>query len=70
MLEGRTALPETQKGGTHTMPYDIRKVKGGYKVGHKGTSKTYSKHPQSHEMAERQLRAIHMHAGAEDGRKS
>lgn len=52
------------------MPYDIRKVDGGYKVGHKGTSKTYSKHPQSHAMAVRQLRAIHMNAGAEDGRKS
>ena len=52
------------------MPYDIRKVEGGYKVGHKGTSKTYSNHPQSHATAVRQLRAIHMHSGADDGRKS
>ena len=52
------------------MPYAVRHSGEGYKVTNKDTGKTYSKHPQSRAMAERQLRAIHMHAGAEDGRKS
>jgi hypothetical protein len=41
------------------MPYRIEKVSGGYKVAH--GDKTFSKHPQSKEMAERQRRAIAMH---------
>lgn len=40
------------------MPYKISKVDGGYKVSHAGH--TFSKHPQTHEMAERQRRAIAM----------
>jgi hypothetical protein len=40
------------------MPYEVRKVKGGFKAAHKGTSKTYSKHPMSREKAAAQIRAI------------
>lgn len=55
------------------MPYAVRKSGSGYKVTNKDTGKTYSKHPQSREMAERQRRAIavsefghgaHHHSGA------
>lgn len=52
------------------MPYTVSKSGGGYKVRNKESGKTYSKHPQSREMAVKQLRAIEMHSGAEDGRKS
>ena len=41
------------------MPYRIEKVSGGYKVAHGGH--TFSKHPQSKEMAEAQRRAIAVH---------
>lgn len=41
------------------MPYAVRKVDGGYKATNKETGATYSKHPQSREMAARQIRAIH-----------
>lgn len=41
------------------MPYEIRKVRGGYKVGHKGQAKTYSNKPQSKGQAKRQLRALY-----------
>jgi hypothetical protein len=41
------------------MPYELRKVHGGYKVGHKGMSKTYSKKPQSKAKAAAQMRAIY-----------
>ncbi|APC46290.1 hypothetical protein HWB05_gp028 [Streptomyces phage BRock] len=51
------------------MPYSVSKSGSGYKVRNKETGKTYSKKPQTKAMAERQLRAIHMHAGAEDGRR-
>ena len=40
------------------MPYAIAKSGAGFKVRNKETGKTYSKHPQSKEMAERQRRAI------------
>lgn len=52
------------------MPYAVRKSGGGYRVTNKETGKTYSKKPQTKQMATRQLRAIAMHQGAEDGRKS
>lgn len=52
------------------MPYSVSKSGSGYKVRNRETGKTYSKHPQSRTMAVRQLRAIEMHSGAEDGRKS
>jgi hypothetical protein len=42
------------------MPYEVRKVKGGYKAAHKG-GKTYSKHPQSKETARKQIQAIAIH---------
>jgi hypothetical protein len=55
------------------MPYEVRKVKGGYKAAHKGTSKTFSKHPQSKETARKQIQAIAIHThefghGASSGR--
>jgi hypothetical protein len=40
------------------MPYAIAKSGSGFKVRNKETGKTYSKHPQSKETAERQRRAI------------
>jgi hypothetical protein len=40
------------------MPYEVRKVKGGFKAAHKGTDKTYSKKPQSRQQAAAQIRAI------------
>lgn len=52
------------------MPYKVGKSGSGYKVKNRETGKTYSKHAQTHAMAVRQLRAIEMHSGAEDGRKS
>jgi hypothetical protein len=45
--------------GESSMPYELRKVHGGYKVGHKGMSKTYSKKPQSKAKAAAQMRAIY-----------
>lgn len=42
------------------MPYEIRKVKGGYKAAHKG-AQTFSKHPQSKETARKQIAAIAIH---------
>lgn len=41
------------------MPYRIAKVGGGYKVKH--GEKSFSKSPQTREMAERQRRAIAVH---------
>jgi len=41
------------------MPYRIIKVMGGYKVQNKLTKKVYSNHPQTHDMAVRQLRALY-----------
>lgn len=41
------------------MPYDVKKVKGGYKVVNKETGKTYSKKPQSKATAEAQRRAMY-----------
>jgi hypothetical protein len=52
------------------MPYSVSKSGSGYKVRNRESGKTYSKHAQSHTMAVRQLRAIEMRSGAEDGRKS
>lgn len=44
------------------MPYRIRKVKGGFKVGKKGSKKTFSKKPMTKKMAIKQMRALHIHA--------
>lgn len=41
------------------MPYDVSKVKGGYKVRNKKTGKTYSKKPMSKEKAKDQMAAIY-----------
>lgn len=54
------------------MPYEVRKVKGGYKAAHKG-GHTFSKHPQSKETARKQFQAIAIHThefshGAASGR--
>lgn len=51
------------------MPYAVRKERGGYHVVNKENGHTYSNHPQTREMANRQLRAIHMHTGAEEGKR-
>lgn len=50
------------------MPYEIRKVNGGYKVGHKGQDKTYSDKPMSKAKAKRQMRAMYANTKKEDGR--
>jgi hypothetical protein len=42
------------------MPYEVRKVRGGYKAAHKG-GKTYSNHPQSKATARAQVQAIAIH---------
>lgn len=42
------------------MPYEVRKVKGGYEAAHKG-GKAYTKHPQSKETARKQIQAIAIH---------
>lgn len=52
------------------MPYAVSKSGSGYKVRNKETGKTYSKKPQTKAMAVKQLRAIAMHSGTEDGRKA
>lgn len=52
------------------MPYAVSKSGSGYKVRNKETGKTYSDKPMSREKAVSQMRAIYMHQGAEDGRKS
>lgn len=44
------------------MPYEIRKVKGGYKAAHKG-GEAYSKHPQTKETARKQIVAIGISTG-------
>jgi hypothetical protein len=49
------------------MPYELRKVKGGYKTGRKGQGKTYSKKPQSKAMAKKQLRALYANTKDEGG---
>lgn len=49
------------------MPYKIHKVSGGEVVEHAGHK--FSKHPQSHEMAVKQLRAIEMHTHFKEGHK-
>lgn len=41
------------------MPYGLKKVSGGYKVGNKHSGKTYSKAPQTKAMAKRQLAALY-----------
>ncbi len=51
------------------MPYAVRASGSGYKVTNKDTGKTYSKKPQTRAMATRQMRAIAMSEGANDGRK-
>jgi len=40
------------------MPYAVDKSGSGFKVKNKDTGKTYSKKPQTRQMAERQRRAI------------
>lgn len=42
------------------MPYGKKKVNGGYKIYNKKTGKTYSKHAQSSQMADKQLAALHI----------
>jgi hypothetical protein len=49
------------------MPYEIRKSKGGYKVFHKGTSKSYSSKPQLKGKANAQLRALYANTKDEAG---
>jgi hypothetical protein len=54
------------------IPYEVRKVRGGYKAAHKG-GHTFSKHPQSKETARKQIQAIAIHThefshGAASGR--
>jgi len=39
----------------------VKKVKGGYKVVQEGTGHAFSKHPQSKQKAQAQLRAIEAH---------
>lgn len=41
------------------MPYELRKVKGGWKVGKKGSSKTYSKKAMTKEKAKAQMSALY-----------
>jgi hypothetical protein len=52
------------------MPYDLRRTKGGYKVGHKGESKTFSSKPMSRSQAVRQMRALYANTKAEQGGRS
>lgn len=40
------------------MPYQIKKVEGGFKVAKKGTKKTYSQNPMTKTKALAQMRAI------------
>ena len=47
------------------MPYEIRKVKGGYKVGHKGQDKTYSNKPLTKSKARAQMKAMYANSGKE-----
>lgn len=42
------------------MPYDIRKVKGGWVVVSTETGKKHSKHPLSEATAKAQMRAMYM----------
>lgn len=43
------------------MPYEIKKVPGGYKVRSKGTGRYFSKKPLSYERARKQQQAIYLH---------
>jgi len=45
------------------MPYKLKKVDGGTKVVSPGHPAGFSKKPQSHEMARKQLVAIMIHTG-------
>lgn len=45
------------------MPYQIVKVKGGYKVKKKGSKKYFSKEPLSYEKAKKQLKALYANEG-------
>jgi hypothetical protein len=47
------------------MPYELRKQDGGYKVGKKGSNKTFSKKPLSKTKAKAQLAALHINAPKE-----
>ena len=42
------------------MPWDIKQVKGGFKVVTKATGKTHSKKPLTHHMALSQMRAMYV----------
>lgn len=44
------------------MPYKLRKVGGGYKVGKKGSKKTFSSKPMSKKKAIRQMKALYRNA--------
>jgi len=52
------------------MPYELRKQDGGYKVGKKDSSKTFSKKPMSKEKAKAQLAALHINAPKESTMKT
>lgn len=41
------------------MPYEVRRVQGGYKVFRKGKGKSYSKRPMSKVSAQAQMRAMY-----------
>ena len=45
------------------MPYEIRKVKGGYRVCKRDGSKCFSNTPLSHDRAKAQLKALYASEG-------
>jgi hypothetical protein len=47
------------------MPYEIKKVKGGYYVVTEGTNKKHSKKPLPEERAKAQMRALYYATGKE-----
>ena len=49
------------------MPYEIKKVPGGYKVRSKGTGRYFSKKPLSYERARKQQQAIYLHVNSIHG---
>lgn len=49
------------------MPYEIKKVPGGYKVRSRGTGRYFSKKPLSYERARKQQQAIYLHVNSIHG---